>query len=157
MAISSKFWYQIGYQSIWWKYQYQYRYRNFIAEKYQYQYRYQNFITEKYQYRIGIEYPYLHGISIVSVSKIVVSKTSGALCFEANKAQKVISCFKKEETNSAAHYYYYTQESPTRGAFMSVIMSSESKYSLSHQMCICFGRTIWCIADVATHISLTLA
>ena len=50
----------------------------FIAEKYQYQYRYRNFITEKYQYRIGIEYPYLHGISIVSVSKKVVSKTSAA-------------------------------------------------------------------------------
>ena len=76
MAISSKFWYQIGYQSISWKYQYQYRYRNFIADKYQYQYWYLNFITEKYQYRIGIEYPYLHGISIVSVSKKVVSKTS---------------------------------------------------------------------------------
>ena len=45
----------------------------------QYQYQYRNFITEKYQYRIGIEYPYLHGISIVSVPKKVVSETSDLL------------------------------------------------------------------------------
>ena len=47
-----------------------------IAEYYQYQYRYRNLITEKYQYRIGIEDSDLHSISIVSVSKKMVSKTS---------------------------------------------------------------------------------
>ena len=47
-----------------------------IAEYYQYQYRYRNLITEKYQYRIDIEYSDLHSISIVLVSKKVVSKTS---------------------------------------------------------------------------------
>ena len=47
-----------------------------IAEYYQYQYRYRNLITEKYHYRINIEYSDLHSISIVSVSKKVVSNTS---------------------------------------------------------------------------------
>ena len=59
------------------------------AEQYQYQYRYQNFITDQYQYCISIEYSDLHSISIVSVSKRVVSKTSDSililldfLCFD---------------------------------------------------------------------------
>ena len=50
---------------------------NFRSSKYQYQYRYRNFRLVKYQYHIGIDFSDLESISIVSVSKKVVSKTSG--------------------------------------------------------------------------------
>ena len=42
-----------------------------------YQYQYRNFRPAEYQYRIGIEFVDKESISIVSVSKKVVSKGSG--------------------------------------------------------------------------------
>ena len=50
---------------------------NFGYAWYQYQYQYRNFRPAEYQYRIGIEFLEKESISIVSVSKKVVSKGSG--------------------------------------------------------------------------------
>ena len=49
---------------------------NFGSAWYQYQYQYRNFRPAEYQYRIGIEFLDKESISIVSVSKKVVSKGS---------------------------------------------------------------------------------
>ena len=58
-------------------------------------------MTEKYQYRIGIEYSYLHSISIASVSEKVVSKTSAKLTYYV-ESHEVVLCLRLEEVDPAS-------------------------------------------------------
>ena len=71
------FWYHTWYHTISMKYRYRISIRIFRPFKYRYHISNGIIGPVQYQYRIGIEISVLDGISIVSVSKKVVSKGSG--------------------------------------------------------------------------------